>query len=98
MHLRGHDSNHDRPLKTVLEWVPEASSMPPRRPVGAALETKRLGNGVVQRAVIGVLAAADRALTVADVVLSLIVRGGTEDELRRPRLQGQQLDLYASCP
>src|SRR5271165_2516458 len=25
MHLRGHDSNHDPPLRVVLEWVPEAS-------------------------------------------------------------------------
>jgi hypothetical protein len=48
-----------------------------RRPVGAALETKRLGNGVVQRAVIGVLAAADRALTVARV------QGGVEERLGR---------------
>jgi hypothetical protein len=46
--------------------------------VAAVLETKRLGNGVVQRAVIGVLAAADRALTVADV------QGGVEERLGRP--------------
>jgi hypothetical protein len=67
MHLRGHDSNHDRPLGVVLEWLSEAPSAFPRRQIAAATETKRLGNGVVQRAVVGVLRAADRALKVAEV-------------------------------
>ena len=78
MHLRGHDSNHDRPLRAVLEWVPEASSLRQRRPVAAVPELTRLANGVVKRAAIGVLAAADCALTVADV------RGGVEQLLGGP--------------
>jgi hypothetical protein len=76
MHLRGHDSNHDRPLEAVLEWVPEASSMRPRRPAAAVLGAKRLGNGVVQRAAIGALAAADRVLTVAEVQVAVEERLG----------------------
>jgi hypothetical protein len=76
MHLRGHDSNHDRPLADVLEWVPEASIVVPRRPVSAGLETRRLRNGVVQRAAIGALAAADRVLTVAEVHVAVEERLG----------------------
>jgi hypothetical protein len=41
-------------------------------------KTERLGNGVVQRAVIRVLAGADRALSVADL------QGGVEERLERP--------------
>jgi len=67
MHLRGHDSNHAGPLGEVLKWVPEASDVLRRCPAPCALETKRLGNGMVQGAVIGVLAAAGRALSVVDV-------------------------------
>jgi hypothetical protein len=78
VHLRGHNSNHDRPLGVVLDWVPEASSVLSRRPVAAVLETKRLGSGVVQRAVVCVLAAVDRALSVADV------QGGVEERLEGP--------------
>jgi len=55
MHLRGHDSNHDRPLGAVLRWVAEAPSVPPRRPQAAVFESKRLANGVVKRAVLGAL-------------------------------------------
>jgi hypothetical protein len=76
MHLRGHDSNHDRPLEAVLEWAPDASIMLSRRPVSAGLETRRLGNGVVQRAVMGVLAAADRVLTVVEVHVAVEQRVG----------------------
>jgi hypothetical protein len=78
MHLRGHDSNHDLALGAVLEWVPEASGRPRSRPVAAVIEAKRLGNGAVKRAVVGVLAAADRALSVADV------QGGVEERLGSP--------------
>jgi hypothetical protein len=72
----GHDSNHDRSLGAVLDWVPEASIMLPRRPVSAGLETKRLGNGAVQRAAMGALAAADRVLTVAEVQVAVEERLG----------------------
>jgi hypothetical protein len=41
--------------------------MRPRRPVAEGSPRKRLGNGVVKRAVVGVLSAADRELTVAAV-------------------------------
>jgi hypothetical protein len=67
VHLRGHDSNHDLPLGIVLEWVSEGSGMGRGRLIAAPARTKRLGNGVVQRAVIHVLAGADRALSVADL-------------------------------
>jgi len=76
MHLRGHDSNHDRPLGMVLEWVPEASSIRPRRPAAAVLGAKRLDNGAVRRAAIGALSAADRALTVAEVQVAVEARLG----------------------
>ena len=46
---------------------PEESSTHPSRSVLAPPKVKRLGNGVVQRAVIRVLAAAGDALSVADV-------------------------------
>jgi hypothetical protein len=78
MHLRGHDSNHDLPLGIVLEWVSEALSVRPRRPVTALPRAKRLCNSVVQRAVIEVLAATDRALSVADV------QCGVEERLGGP--------------
>ena len=76
MHFRGHDSNHDRPLAAVLEWIPEASIMPPRRLAAAVLESKRLANGVVKRAAMGALAAADRVLTVAEVQVAVEERLG----------------------
>jgi len=47
-------------------WAPEAPSTRSRWPTTAALETKWLGNGVVQRAAMAALAAADGALTVAN--------------------------------
>ena len=49
------------------DWVPEASGPRPRQPVAAVVGAKRLGNGVVRRAVVGALFAARRVLTVAEV-------------------------------
>jgi hypothetical protein len=49
-----------------------------RRPIAAVPKAKRLGNGVVQRAVVQVLAGADRVLSVADV------HGAVEARLGQP--------------
>jgi len=46
-----------------------------RRPAAAVVGAKRLGNGVVQRAVIGALVAARRVLTVVEV------QGAAEERL-----------------
>jgi hypothetical protein len=85
MHLRGHDSNHDMLLGAVLEWAPEGTSTRRRRPIAAVPKTKRLGNGVVQRAVVQILAGADRVLSVADVHAAVEARLGqrvSEDSVR----------------
>ena len=50
--------------------------MRPRGPAAAVLAAKRLGNGVVQRAVMGALAAAGRVLTVAEVQAAVEERLG----------------------
>lgn len=50
--------------------------MRPRQPAAAVVEAKRRGNGVVQRAVMGALAAADRVLTVAEVQVAVEERLG----------------------
>jgi hypothetical protein len=85
MHLRGHDSNHDMLLGAVLEWAPEGTSTRRRRPIAAVPKTKRLGNCVVQRAVVQILAGADCVLSVADVHAAVEARLGqrvSEDSVR----------------
>ena len=52
--------------------------MRPRQPAAAVLGAKRLGNGVVQRAVMGALVAARRVLTVAEVQAAVEERLGME--------------------
>lgn len=61
-----------------MGWVPEESSRHLGRPIVAPPKRKRLGNGVVQRAVIGVLAAAGHAMSVAEV------HGAVEERLGQP--------------
>jgi hypothetical protein len=67
MHLVGQHSNPSELLQAVLGWVPEASSVRGREPVAALPTAKRLGNGVVQRAVINALAVDDRPMSVSEV-------------------------------
>jgi hypothetical protein len=70
MHLVGQFSN---PLSSVqalfdaLEQGPHGSSQQSRRPDEPLSPAKRLGNGEVQRAVIKVLAMADRPMRIAEV-------------------------------
>jgi hypothetical protein len=71
MHLSGHYSNPSEPLETVLRWAAEGSSKRQSAPNAAASEGKRLGNGVVQRAVIRALVEADRAMDVGEAHLAV---------------------------
>lgn len=67
MHLVGQLSNPSEPLEVALRWACDGStSTRPgnTRPVGP--ERKRLGNGVVQRAVIKALVEAGRAMSVGE--------------------------------
>jgi hypothetical protein len=66
MHLLGRFTNPSAPLKAVFEALPDEpieSSVRPEPPVA----TGRLGNGVVQRAVVKVLAAADGPMRGVDI-------------------------------
>src|SRR5271166_2153208 len=68
MHLSGHSSNHSPAFTGVLEAfpgsIPEQIDRRPRVPV--AQRPLRLGNGVVQRAVMKALAGADRPMDVGE--------------------------------
>ncbi len=61
MHLVGQHSNPSELLEAVLGWVPDGASGRGSRSIATLPEAERLGNGVVQRAVVGVLADADAA-------------------------------------
>ena len=69
MHLSGHYSNYSPAFMGVLDAFP--AGFPDQtgqdRPVPEASGTHRLGNGVVQRAVIEVLSRADRPMDVGEV-------------------------------
>jgi hypothetical protein len=67
MHLSGHYSNPSEPLGTVLGWVAEDARTRRRRPIALAPSSKRLENGVIQRAVVRVLAGAGRTLSIAEL-------------------------------
>ena len=66
MHLVGQHSNPSELLEAVLGWVPEGASGRRDRSIATPQKTKRLGNDVVQRAVLRVLAGASGPLSVAD--------------------------------
>jgi hypothetical protein len=66
MHLVGRLSNPSERLKAVLGWVPDASRARTREPIAALGDAKRLGNGVVQRALIQALAVSDRPVGVCE--------------------------------
>ena len=70
MHLVGQFSNPLSSFQALLdagEQGPNGSEQPSSRPDEASPTAKRLGNGIVQRAVIKVLAMADRPMRIADV-------------------------------
>jgi hypothetical protein len=50
----------------VLGWVPDASRTRRTEPVAALPETKRLGNGVVQRGLIKALSVSNRPMGVCE--------------------------------
>jgi hypothetical protein len=69
MHLVGQLSNPSAPLAAVLEAAGGALRRPAglQRPIVVKPASRRLGNGVVQRAVVEVLAAASGPMRGADV-------------------------------
>jgi hypothetical protein len=100
MHLVGQHSNPSELLEAVLGWVPDAAGRPRREPVAALPKAKRLGNGVVQRALIKALAVAGRPMGVCEAqtaVEALLGHGVSRDSVNsclstgargaRPRLQ-----------
>jgi len=69
MRLVGQLSNPSPSLRAIFDALPDGSFEPtawPDRSVASAPVARRLGNGVVQRAVVKVLAAAQRPLTVLE--------------------------------
>jgi hypothetical protein len=71
MHLVGQLSNPSAPLAAVFEALPDEPIMATARPA-PQLDVGRLGNGVVQRAVIKVLALAQRPLTVLETQAAVV--------------------------
>lgn len=69
MHLVGRLSNPSGALATVLEAVGDELRRPAglQRPIAVEQASRRLGNGVMQRAVVEVLAAASSPMRGADV-------------------------------
>jgi hypothetical protein len=68
--LVGQLSNPSPSLRAIFDALPDGSLEPttrPDRPIASAPVAPRLGNGVVQRAVVKVLAVAQRPLNVQDV-------------------------------
>jgi len=66
MHLVGQHSNPSELLEAVLGWVPDGSPTRRREPIAGLLETKRLGNGVVQRAVVRGFAVGGRTMDISE--------------------------------
>ena len=71
MPLVGQHSNPSELLEAVLGWVPDAAGRPRREPVAALPKAKRLGNGVVQRALIKALAMAGRPMGVCEAQVAV---------------------------
>ncbi len=74
MHLVGQLSNPSGPLATVLDATGSELRRPAglERPIAAEPPSRRLGNGVVQRAVVKVLAAAQRPLNVLEAQAAVV--------------------------
>ena len=75
MHLVGQLSNPSEPLEAVLGWVPDGSATRKREPLGPLHATKRLGNGVVQKALLKAVTSAGRPMGVreAQVVVEALL-------------------------
>jgi hypothetical protein len=71
MHLVGQLSNPSAALGAVFKALPDAPIKTIPRPE-PQLDTGRLGNGVVQRAVVKVLASAQRPLTVLEAQVAVM--------------------------
>jgi hypothetical protein len=71
MHLVGQLSNPSAPLTAVFEALPDEPIKTTARPE-PQLDLGRLGNGVVQRAVVKVLASAQRPLTVPETQAAVV--------------------------
>ncbi len=71
MHLVGQHSNPSEPLEVVLGWAPDASGGARRELTAALAATKRLGNGVVKRALIKALAVSDRPMGVCEAQVAV---------------------------
>jgi hypothetical protein len=70
MHLLGRLTNLPAPLAAVFEALPDEPLEPTEHPA-LPPETGRLGNGVVVRAVVKVLAAANGAVRFTDIHLAV---------------------------
>lgn len=70
MHLLGHLTNPSAPLKAVFKALPEEPIEPTVRPE-TRVATGRLGNGVVLRAVVKVLAAAEGPMRDTDIHIAV---------------------------
>jgi hypothetical protein len=70
MHLLGHFSNPSSSLQAIFNALPDEPLEPTERPTPPP-EEGRLGNGVVQRAVVKVLTAADGPVRAADIHLAV---------------------------
>ncbi len=71
MHLVGQHSNPCEPLEAVPGWVPDASGGARRELTAALAAKKRLGNGVVKRALIKALAVSDRPMGVCEAQVAV---------------------------
>jgi hypothetical protein len=67
MRLVGQFSNPSSRLQTVLEAFPDGSSAPGTTPTAPDFGMQKLGNGVVQRAIVKVLASADLPMRARDI-------------------------------
>ena len=70
MHLLGHFSNLPSSLQAIFNALPDEPLEPTEQPTPPP-ETGRLGNGVVQRAVVKVLVAANGPTRAADIHLAV---------------------------
>jgi hypothetical protein len=71
MHLVGQLSNPSERLEALLGWLPSKSAQRRREAPGPLRATKRLGNGVIQRAVIKALMAAGRPMGVGEAQVAV---------------------------
>jgi len=84
MHLVGQHSNPSELFEAVLGWVPAAAGRRRRERVAVLPRAKRLGNRVVQRALIKALAVAGRPMGVCEAqtaVEALLGRGVSRDSV-----------------